>query len=974
MTLHSLSAPELTKLRSGSHWSIPMLVIPETPAVFKARVNQSFSSRDRVYEVTYNNVTFGAKEDVKAGMVMLVGTSDGGAEIGVVRIRKSPSASKIFIGQTSDLRWSNSLYLTVLRDYGLFAKQAYTNKTTQTLYMDRDIAYSDQHTDWQPFVNMGGDRIIWLDETPSITYDATAGVPGSTIATWAWSASGGTWTDADTATPTLTLSTTGTYQIDCTVTADNGKSITGHRIVVAISLANVITDFTLETVPSWDFARGGWEFGVRMRSSADVRDRQRCFLIARDFYNGAEGSLGQVAGSENIIASGWIAGESLDYGSDDSSVAFDVYGAHYWLGNQPGSLLELNNTGAASPAKWTEISGLTPDLALAHILHWRSTASAIMDISLTGDTRQAKLFQEQSANLWDQMANIAWRIKAVLNSDCMNGLYAFIDPQFIPEADRSAVPVIMDVIKPDWEALTVERVVVNPSASMRMIGESFISLETIKNYYAVAAGNTPKRFGYDESGDAVLVASQTQLNTLTGLALGQRNNPYPEITLDLAQNNRGITGVPAQYLTLSLSAGDNPRGVAFSGSLIPRAISHEWDEENSCFLTSVTCEAACSAELAVRDTMPTDTPLPPIAPPVITPPEPPIPEYTPPVSRINRVVFRDYLFGIFYSDTFADLAPTWLRADHGLPTIPQSIERIFLTGSKNLIVSYGFVYDDTEANPASGVWGGPVGGTQQQLLDYAALEAVIGAGATYRVLVAVSPFDDSVAVMAQSVNRFDGTVPHIFVGTSAGGFVAGATLPFKYRHDQNWQTFSYGDGVWRFTRWDYYEHLYTVVFHIAQDGSAITYDSGILNAWDSYNEVYPLDTAGKFWLPFRDGKLTSDNGLTFTDFPVARPADEQGYWQAIAINLTGTVMMWASSQPLSVDSGANWAAFVAFPGTPLDGSRFFFYGGQEWIASSWHTGIFNSLDDGVTWVDKTGNFPLLITEGANIDIVELYGI
>lgn len=1183
MTLHALSSPELTKLRSGSHWSIPMLVIPDTPAIFKARINQSFTSRDRIYEITYDTVTLGAYTDVKSGMTLLVGTAEGLADIGVVRIRKSPTATKLFIGQTSDVKWANSLYLTVVRDYGLFTKQAYTNKTTQVLYMDRDIAYSDQHANWKPFVNMGGDRVIWLEETSTITFNATAWVPGSTISSWSWSSSGGTWTNEHTAAPTLTLETSGTYQIDCTVTADNGETITGHRLVVALSMnayvvpephtltlqpqdgldvyaqsypdpdanyggsgnlyagiqagfanyhswlkfdlsslpvdatitgvtliiyngasisfntalkylyrvkrnwitgqltwnsyntgnawetpgalgvndietiasgsgtvtpsasagtpftftldpsdiqgfldgtfanygwmlgneadgndacrlyssrcgtaalcpklvinytipvtipANApITDFTLDTMPSWDFARGGWEFGVTMRSGSNVRDRQRVFLIAKDFYNGAEGSIGQVEGCENIIAAGWIAGESLSYGSDDSSVTFDVYGAHYWLGNQPGSLVELTNTGATSAAKWSEISALTVDLALCHMLHWRSTAPGIMDVTLTGDTRQAKTFQEQAANLWDQMASISGRIKAVINTDCINGLYAFIDPQSIPVADRGAIPVIMAITKPDWETVSIERVVVNPSASLRLVGERFISPTTTKNYYSVAAGNTPKRFGYDDSGDSVLVDGQTQLNNLTGLTLGQRNNPYPEITLDLTQNNRGITGVPAQYITLDLEAADNPRGIAFSGDLIPRAITHEWDEDNKCFLTTLSCEAACVAELAVKDEVPAETPPPPIAPPAIEPPTPPIIE-NPSVSRIGVIVIRDSVAGIFYTDQADESFPLWKESNAGLPYVGTGIYSLIPTGAKNLVVSYGMIYADQEEHPDSGVWGAPLGGTFQQILTHEEIQAAIGDTETsYQVAVAVSPFDDSVAVIAQCSSK----MPMVFVGTSAGGFVAGAELPFWMTQTQGWSTFSYGDGVWRITRYNYWETPdVSRVLHISLDGSTIAYDSGLLaNNWPSGCArailIPYLGTGPGIWFP-ANAKLSLDNGQTWADTTNTIPANA---WGGIATNADRSIVMWGSDTPISTDGGESWNTMPGLPGWAAY-SYFAFYPGSaapEWLASVTNyggaaSGVYNSLDDGATWAAKTGDL-LEVMGVSGASIVEIFGI
>lgn len=985
MTLHALDATELGYLRNGTHWSKPGLVFPDSPTVFKALVNQTISTRDKISDITYDTVTLGAKEDILPGMTLLVGTTEGGYDVGLCRIRKAASATKLFIGTTSEIYWADNLYLTVIKDYNIWAKRAYLNKSGSVLYMDKDVAYSDQHADWLPFVNMGGDRVVRLTgATLDVVLDASASwVQGSTITGYAWTTSAGTLADEDTATPTLTVTAAGTYYLDCTVTADNGKSATGHRTInVLTAAAPEVTEFELTSSPSWAYERGGWEFSVRMWGQANissVRDRQKVILFARDFYNGSEVSIGQVTGCENIIAVGWIDGETIEPAPDGSSVSFDVRGLHYWLNIETASLMDLDNVGTATAAKWTEIKAMTTDLALCHLLQWRTTINASCDvIQLTGDTRQADAYHEQAVTLWEQISNVAGRILAAPLTDAHNRFCVDIDPQYIPVADRGSLTTIMAVTKPDWRALSLPRVTVQTVGTLHMIGERYITdTDAIQNYYSIANGHSAKRFGADEQGGTVLASGQSQLNTLCGLGMAIRNNPWPAIDIDLAESNRGITGAPAQYISLAVAAGDTPRNVAFSGNIIPRSITHEWDAENNCFLTSISGDAAVTPENAIKEIIPAETPPPVIIPPIITPPIPPIPEDPTDASRIDRVIIREYTQGIFYTDNFADASPTWKSSNNGLPTIPQSTEQIFVTGNKNLVVSYGYARLDISVDVNDGLWACAPGGTFQKILDYFTVASALGVDgtATIRLWVAVNGIDDTIAVVAQSTNKNEGT-RKIFVGNSQGNWVTGVEITRKLEVVWPFTAVGYGDGQWQVISHELLDD-YTFVYLISADGSTLTYDSGTTHAnFVNTAPIVSIDAAKKFLLPLTNSaKLTDDNGTTFSNL-AARPANYQGWLQALAINTAGDIYMWASDYPLSTDGGANWSEFAAFPGTPFYGSRFFYYGGSEWlgtIPSNTGGGVVSSLDDGVTWADKTGNLAL-ITEISTFDIREIYGI
>src|SRR5512139_1712688 len=133
------------------------LVDPGT-VVFRALINQSFSSYDGVVELTYDTVTMGAYTDIEPDMTLLVGSVLGGHDIGVTRIRKAADGTKIYIAEESSLAFANNQHLTVLSSWDPFVKNP--RVASDILYMDYDVAYSDQHENKAPVPVLGIDRVV----------------------------------------------------------------------------------------------------------------------------------------------------------------------------------------------------------------------------------------------------------------------------------------------------------------------------------------------------------------------------------------------------------------------------------------------------------------------------------------------------------------------------------------------------------------------------------------------------------------------------------------------------------------------------------------------------------------------------------------------------------------------------------------------------------------------------------------------
>jgi hypothetical protein len=586
-------------------------------------VNQSFTTLDDVTQVLYNGSGTGAYTDVKPGMTMYVSaTAYGAYDLGMVRIRKAPTADTLFIGSTSDIAWATGLYLTVVNEFNLWARP-WKTVDENTVLMDSDIMYADQNTKFDPAVIMGPDVVLWMTgSTIAFTPTAAGWVFDSTITGYVWTAVGrSAESGMDSATPTITYDTVGHYFVSCTVTAANGKSSTGYRSVFVVSDANPPTPVILDGA-SGDAQSGGWTFDVTMYDNADqsyVRDCAKAVLYAKDSYGGVAGSIGPLVGYEGIVGIGWINGESIDRNAEQSSVKFTISGLQYWL-----NALEAFGCGLIQQADitdWKYIATLTLDRALWNALYWRSTVLSTVDVYMSNDVRQNAGLIAPEGSIWSQLVYFANKILSYPRSNRYGQLFFEVDTQYIPYADRITAPTIIPVVialqSGDWRSddnIQIERSTLSRTAMIDTAGTGDTDTEV---YYSRAPGSSFSKFGQHQTHDQLMIATQDQCNVLAGLLLAQANNLYPTVDIPLSMNNRLIDIAPNQLITLSLASGDTPRGIVWDPAkrLIPRHLQYTHDQVSGELMVDVSCEAETFGPPGV-------TYIPPLLPIVTIPPQP----------------------------------------------------------------------------------------------------------------------------------------------------------------------------------------------------------------------------------------------------------------------------------------------------------------------------------------------------------------
>lgn len=736
------STEEKAYFRTHGQHSQLYLAFPQPAIVFKALINDPAPNCDMAVWVSYDSAaTYGyggdAYEDIIPDMTLLVGSSEGASDLGIARIRKAASSTKLFVGRTSEVKFADNMFLTVIDEYGLWPRIKYIQQGANHVdYMDFDVAYvpgaNGQHAKLDPVPIMGPDRVLFYQGTlgaPSnvitTVFDSTDSYClGSTIASRTWTAPGSYITGVDyNPTFSVTFDAPGTYRITLTVVATNGKSFTGRRVVVVYDdTYKPVKDFKLNSC-NGEYTEGGWNFKITMYDKADlslVRDRAQVILFSRDWYgdtttltnsgisfdaankkilkssgldiftkgmtiqvsgtlhnNGEynivtsntaylvvdkvlvdesagssftiksihsqkEISIGPIAGCENIICNGWIAKESLNLDIQGGVAAFTAQGPQYWFDNMQGYISGLLYS-ATAPSEWNYVMGLTVASGLWDLLHWRSTATVMMDCFVCGETQLMPSMENTSIDsMWKEISGQAAKMFAICCCDRYGRFFAEVDGQLIPIGSRAFTNVMTIEAYDRTGEIVLERATVPP---VDMVDLSGVWFDGTTGYAirALASGHLFDRYGNSEIIEEHIMADQASCNVLASLIYAQRNNRYPTMSIVLGSNMRLVDICPQQQLFVVTTTDQNPRKITVSNNIFPRKMSYVLDDKNENISVQIEGEPETTVttnvvkgDIPVPTQPPTDDWIPPItwSPilplPIVPPIEPPTPPPAPP--------------------------------------------------------------------------------------------------------------------------------------------------------------------------------------------------------------------------------------------------------------------------------------------------------------------------------------------------------
>jgi len=731
----ALSAAEKSYLRSDNQHCKLYLAVYSPSEVFTARVDGNPASNDNLASVSYDGGSAGWGDTI-VDQTVYVGSSPGAYDKGMARLRGTLSGTSgtMDLGEMSEIDWDDNDYLTVVDEFALWARHIRID-SSGNIYMDYDVAYSDQHENCDPLPVMGPDAVVWLENgsaTVSWGDASTSEVPGSSPSSYSWSSSHGSFDDSTSATPTLTVTSAGVHRVSCTVTASNGSDYTGYRRVFVFDKGSTdpTDSFVLENC-NGDWNTGGWSYEVMMYDEAqrtEIRERTLVILFARDYYGNTETSIGPIDDRENIVAAGWVAGESIEQDPEAGTVRFTVQGPQWWMNNISGFPSGLQDV-QVTPEDWTEFEDLTVDDGLWHFLRWRTTVARRIDIQLTGDTRGIAAWNaDTQGTLWEQMRTESQRtILAQPCCDKYGRLFVEIDSNLLPTGDRASIPTIQEIEKEDWSSLVFERKPYSRQSLTDISGVAY-SGGSGSALFALAPGHVFRWHGKPITKERLALSNQSQANTLAALIAAKANNQYPNIDIDIAENHRAVDICPHQYFTISTTSSDNERGITLTNEkIIPRRISFTHDPEAGALQTSVTCEAETTPGNSQTGDPPASPPDPP------APELPEIPGTSAPIPNawdgpVKAMIAWDRAHLGYCPDILLRLNETYSSATTGTSGTDLYDTSVNFNDMNVIIGDYVYNITDKDTTTIASV----VSGSQLQLVDDISLDpgdeyAVIGA-------------------------------------------------------------------------------------------------------------------------------------------------------------------------------------------------------------------------------------------------------
>lgn len=972
--MRAVTGPEQLLLQSSYQSSKVRLAILPIRVVYSAQVSIVPSSLDEVGEIKYDNGS-GTLADVRPGMTLWVGSTAGANDLGRLRIRKTPTADTFYLGEHSDIAWEVDQHLTVIEDYDLWAK--HVKISGSNILMDFDIDYDDQHTDFLPVPVLGSHRVAKLT---GATVDVILGpdtgeasyVFDSTITGYSWSVPGSTGlTGSTTATPTATFDEAGWYPCYCTVTAANGKSKTGMRWVYIWDDDNEPLEVAEISSLSEDVQSGGGTCQLSFSAGfgSDIPERSLAIIFTESSYDHELQDIGQVTHAENILFVGRFSHEVINRSSGIGKVSVELKSHQHWFSQLPTYPVGVE-IAKNTPSEWTSLTKLTVDRGLWHLLEWRSTATEIMDVFLTNDTRYSPEVSGYAGNLWEMMTQfITQQILGHIGIDFFGRFFAEIDPQI--RADRDDLVEVMTLTDLDLrDDVSLDKQVHGETSLVDLSGMAIDEFGGSPSaFFSLSPGHVFKTFGQVEILDRLLLSSQAQCNQIAGLYLGWKNSKY-RLRVTLLAHNFMISVFPAQYINYTWEESDSIREMTFTSRFIPRTRTLSFDNQTGIFKIELELEAETFAENAVAYVPPSgeDISIPPLEPL----PSIPIgyPTYPGDISGSDAppvVLMLDAEKGVLRTENFnADANDVvWQFWNTGIASadLPYLRDTSLIENSTMrsifFITPNGACYlgvrDKTFRRWFDIIYRAPaIGAVWEKVLDVNWIEENEGANGGFLGFGYNPNKAEEVAFIA-AADVGSGVSPRHFYYGNPSGWIQGGVPPSVQNFYGN-ITFGGGQWVWSMPRSGTRGYYYL----FGSDGSYINRYEHSLDT--GTREHVRAGTSPVIYIPAAngDGLFSDDNGVTDSAIDLTSP-DILG--NNLAISPDGYMMgdyNTTAHKGRSSDFGFTWGANANL--NPGGRYAWKWCGGAtsqgRWIAA--RANIWYSPDWGGTWEDKDGNMPYLI--------------
>lgn len=670
----AISPSDRALLRSAPPIEEYYLAVMPRLTVFKCRLDDADADYG-LTSLTYDEVLEGSWNDVVVGQTLLV-YGIWGKYKGKVRIR-AITADTITVAANYDVEWSDDevlLVVNVFEPWSVPTAMADTGSGV-VYYKDSDVAWTDNDTAFPPKANDLGAWAGFLNDDGYVDVqfdagDSFANAPGASISSYDRPAMDGSFVagNAGSQQATIRFDQTGFRWITLTVTDSNGK--TGvHRMPVWTFGGGYqpFRDFRITRL-----SRTGRDSELQIEAFGDdvtqddVYEGAQVVLFTRTTIGGIEVTTDMgspFAGRGHVKLVGWVLKGSVRWDPETGTVAFSVGTLGKVADDMPGYPTFIKDVGPAGAQDWHTAVAPTVRSAIFFLLRWHTNLTELAHVEIESvEIIAGRKFPK--APPFRQVENAFLMNKGVfarLGVSRWGSVHIRYDPQELSAADRAARATVLDLTSFDWlTELNVEKSH-RPRVSSVFGGGIAYDGGDGTPYRARSPGQVGLESGRDLRADNLIIESQSDLNAKLGRLLGAQSSPWRVRPIELFYD----VFEPAlqEYVTLTVSAGENPRGFSFSTDT--RWIVRRVDVEpvpGGTPTVRVEVEWLAGELESVTVEIPDEPPSPPAPPP----PPPPIPPA--PVGGTGEVVvIGTEGAGVCYSlDCRSGNPPTWYQMNGGL--------------------------------------------------------------------------------------------------------------------------------------------------------------------------------------------------------------------------------------------------------------------------------------------------------------------
>lgn len=651
--------------------------------VFAARVNLA-SPTYPIADIPYDGVTTGAYTDTHADMFFTLGSAPGLDDYGRGRLRQQATATTLKVGRSSQgtedgqLNVVDNAYITVYTDYRVHAKIPVIGGDYNE-YKDTDIPVGDRTEKPPPVANLGADFAGSIDpntETLTVFFPGSnsyAVADGATITGYAWEAPGGTFVNGTSATDddVYIEFEPGAFWVRLTVTDSNGKTMTGHRFVLADDPANslCVSGMQVQNI-------------TRTQQGATARLRVLQDLPRADYPDGAKVIIWEDRPSldgvsrDHMLFTGWHQTDQASSAALETHLrretqltCVDVAGR---LDSLPGFPQRIEVPDEEAGLTWGEMPAANMDKFLCYLIQWHSTAAQVADFYTSGtwDDYPFVLFDSGGATLYEQLQRQANRLVPDHNFSCdrFGALRVVVDPMLQDVNDRTIV-IQNSLTENAWQEIDFgyqrpPRVHTLRGSALLTQTEWVIDEDDEKQLltpvFAIAPGTAPGQGGREQTLGERLAQSQEDLNAVVGHHYARLNARYGPITVTLNLNADPWDFDPAAHTWVELitSAASAPqRGLDFATIRClckEVSVDFSYGEEGTTWRGRVVLEVETVGLPALTEESEEALPVgeQPVAPVV----------YVPDlglVAGVQQVVGIDVAGRIYRTSDFQNASPTW---------------------------------------------------------------------------------------------------------------------------------------------------------------------------------------------------------------------------------------------------------------------------------------------------------------------------